>query len=145
MDQRKRRYAEGTTVPVSRSKVHIEGLLKKHGAAGFSYSWLEGAVRMEFLMKGLRIRVDLPALDIRDLTERQAEQRDREQWRALLLILKAKLEATEAGISIFEEEFLAFVVLPDGTRVGDIVIPELAAVAQGKFPLSLEKPEASKR
>ena len=145
MARRKYKYAENTKVSVSRSREEIEKLLKKNGAAGFSYGWMDGAGRMEFLMKGLRIRIDLPRLDIRDLTEKQAEQEERRQWRALLLILKAKLESIESGISIFEEEFLAFVVLPDGTKVGDRVIPELAAVAQGKFPLSLEKPEASKR
>ena len=38
----------------------------------------------------------------------------RQRWRALLLIIRAKLEAVESGITTLESEFLANIVLPDG-------------------------------
>lgn len=46
--------------------------------------------------------------------------------RALLLVIKAKLEAVASGISIFEDEFLANVVLPDGRLVGQEVREKIA-------------------
>lgn len=39
--------------------------------------------------------------------------------RALALCIKAKLEAVQAGIVTFDEEFLAHFLLPDGKTVGD--------------------------
>ena len=54
------------------------------------------------------------------------------------LAIKAKLEAVEAGISSFEEEFLAHVVLPDGSTFGAWAKPQLAAVyAGGSMPALL--------
>ena len=41
------------------------------------------------------------------------------------LVIKAKLEAVEAGISVFEEEFLANIVMPDGTSFGKWALPQL--------------------
>jgi hypothetical protein len=40
-------------------------------------------------------------------------QDERQRWRALLLVIKAKLECVENGIATFEEEFLAHIVLPN--------------------------------
>ncbi len=40
--------------------------------------------------------------------------------------MKAKLEAVESGITTFEEEFLAHLVLPDGSRVADHALPAVA-------------------
>ena len=52
--------------------------------------------------------------------------------RALLLVTKAKLEAVAAGVSIFEEEFLANIVLPDGSLVGHQARVALAAAYEGR-------------
>jgi hypothetical protein len=49
----------------------------------------------------------------------------RQRWRALALVIKAKLEAVEAGITIFEEEFLAHIVLPDGRTAGEYMVPQI--------------------
>ena len=43
----------------------------------------------------------------------------------MALIIKAKLEATETGITSFEEEFLAYMVLPDNSTVGGVLLPQL--------------------
>ncbi|GAG36103.1 unnamed protein product [marine sediment metagenome] len=59
----------------------------------------------------------------------------RQKWRALSLVIKAKLEAVESGISIFEEEFLAHIVLPDGRTIGDFMIPQIKTIySSGKMP-----------
>jgi hypothetical protein len=41
--------------------------------------------------------------------------------------VKAKLEAVESGITSFEDEFLAHVMLPNGGTVSDLLRPQLAA------------------
>jgi hypothetical protein len=53
------------------------------------------------------------------------EQADRQRWRALYIVIRAKIEAVEAGIAVFEQEFLAFVVLPNGLTIGDSLVPLL--------------------
>jgi hypothetical protein len=58
----------------------------------------------------------------------------REGWRALVLAIKAKLEAVEAGITTFETEFLAHIVLPDGRTVGEHAIPKLEETLRGEIP-----------
>jgi hypothetical protein len=49
----------------------------------------------------------------------------RQRWRALLLTIKAKLEAVAVGITTLEEEFLANVVTPDNVTVGEWIRPQL--------------------
>ena len=63
------------------------------------------------------------------------EQAVRQRWRALLLAIKAKLEAIECGISTIEEEFMAFVIMPDGKPLSSHIIPKLQTMVKtGKMP-----------
>jgi hypothetical protein len=67
--------------------------------------------------------------------ERLWEQAYRQRWRALALVIKAKLEAVEAGITEFQAEFLAHIVLPGGETVGDWMRPQLEVTyATGRMP-----------
>jgi hypothetical protein len=62
-------------------------------------------------------------------------QATRQRWRALALVIKAKLEVVESGISIFEDEFMANIVLPGGDTVGDFRRLQIAeAYRIGKAP-----------
>lgn len=73
--------------------------------------------------------------------EKAYEQAVRQRWRALALMVKAKLEAVEAEIATFEEEFLAHIVLPDGSTVGQTMIPQVAvAYETGQMPKMLPAP-----
>lgn len=54
---------------------------------------------------------------------KEYEQAGRQRWRALALVIKAKLEAVGTGIVTFEEEFLAHIVLPSGRTVTQDVTP----------------------
>ena len=67
------------------------------------------------------------------------EQEVRRRWRALALVVKAKLEAVASNITTFEEEFMAHIVMPDGRTVGQHVRPQIeASYASGKVvPLLL--------
>ena len=67
------------------------------------------------------------------------EQACRQRWCALLLIIQAKLEAVEGGITTLESEFLANLVLPDGVTVGDWLAPQIEeAYAMGRMSPMLE-------
>lgn len=58
--------------------------------------------------------------------------------RALYLIVKAKLEAVEAGISTVEREFFYDIVLPDGRTAGEWMAPQIEAAYQtGQMPAML--------
>ena len=59
-------------------------------------------------------------------------QNNRRLCRALLLVLKAKLEAVASGVALFEDEFLANIVLPSGALVASEIRPRLAAAYEGR-------------
>src|SRR5262245_39496106 len=145
------RYASETVVPVEKSKRTIEQLLQRHGADAYHTGWDATRDVIEFGWQGKQIRFVLPRPQERDYAvspggwarngrqQRAAmEQADRQRWRALYLVVRAKLEAVEAGISVFEQEFLAFIVVPGENRtVGEILQPRLAA---GTFDINRALP-----
>ena len=147
------RYAENTAVASDRSRSEIERTLRRYGASAFAYGWQGHTAQIMFEMAGRRIKFGLPLPDpsSRDFTftptgrERSAsaaedayEQAVRQRWRALALVIKAKLEAVEAGISTVEDEFLAHVALPAGGTVGEWMRPRLGEVyATGNMPALL--------
>ena len=64
----------------------------------------------------------------------------------LALVIKAKLEAVEAGITTFDEEFLAHIVMPGGHSIGQFVIPRLEEVYRtGQAALLLPGPAKAQR
>ncbi len=135
------RYAEGTAVSSDKSKAEIEHTLRRYGATAFMSGWDAGRAVIGFEMEGRRIRFTLPMPDRqarefthtpgrnlerhRDDQERAYEQAVRQRWRALALVLKAKLEAVAAGITVFEDEFLSHIVLPSGETVGQWLKPQI--------------------
>lgn len=143
------RYANGSAVSVQRSRGHLEQLLRAHGAEGFAYGWTTDNDRVEFVWHGQRVRFTLPrqprvkfsltpsGLQRSDRQIQSAmEAEDRRRWRALLLVVRAKVEAVESGISIFEEEFLAFIVMPNDQTVGEILVPRIGDGSIGRKLLS---------
>lgn len=132
-------YAADTEVPVERSRQQIEAMLRQRGCEGYASAWSKEGDRIEFAWKGLRIRFVLPAVDKekhrfdaqgrerkQEFWNRAVLQADRVRWRGLFLVIKAKLEAVESGISVFEEEFLAFIVDPATDKtVGDVLLPRI--------------------
>lgn len=125
-----RRFAHGTDVPCSKTRGEIEALLVKHGA-GQILSGIDTARRTGFVgftLQGRQYRI--PLLPRKD-NHRDEEQVAREQWRALLLIIKAKLEFVSAGLATTEQEFLAHLVLPNGNTVGQEIAPRIAEAYAG--------------
>lgn len=138
---RRRAYAAETGVPVERSKQQLEQLLRAHDADGYHAGWDATRDVVEFLWKGNQIRFELPRPTKKDhqytpgglwRSEKQVvlamQQADRQRWRALYLVIRAKLEAVEAGIAIFEQEFLSFIVVPGRNQtIGEIMVPRIKA------------------
>jgi len=141
------RYASNTLVSCERSRAEIESILSRYGAERFAYFSKQDAAAIAFTMEKRNIRFVLPLPDRSadrfwytpgrhlkrrpDEAHREWEQACRQAWRALALCIKAKLEAVESSISTFEDEFLAWVVMPDGKTVGEHVRPSINAVYDG--------------
>jgi hypothetical protein len=139
-------YAESTSVPVSKSRAEIERLLQKHKCAKFMAGVDNEAHRatVQFQAHSRIIRFEIALPDPADPQYRKiknsylqrsasgiakvVEQAERSRWRALLLVIKAKLEAVESNIATFEEEFMAHIVLPNDKTVGEWVLPEVARI-----------------
>lgn len=145
------RYAAETSVSSEKSRSEIEATLARYGASGFMYGWHGANAIVAFECAGRRVRFDLPlparddpafthtpGRNLRRSPTQQAaayEQAVRQRWRALALVIKAKLEAVESGITLFEDEFLAHIVLPNGDQVGAWLRPQLArAYESGSMP-----------
>jgi hypothetical protein len=156
------RYAERTSVPSSRTAAEIGDLVRKHGAKQFIAGWDDGRdqAAVEFVLGKRRIRFLLPVPNrqAREFThtpargyrrdpaeiDRVYEQAVRQRWRALYLVIRAKLEAVTAGITTIEDEFLAQTVLPDGSTVGEWARGQIdAAYSVGEMPALLPGVAAS--
>lgn len=147
-------YAAGTTVPAEKSKAEIEGTLRRYGASEFASGWDQDKAIIGFKCQDRFVRFILPLPDRSEkrfqktpagrnfLTpegrEKAWEQACRQRWRALALCIKAKLEAVASGITTFEDEFLAHIVLPDGTTIGKWMQPQIEqAYKTQQMPRSL--------
>ena len=153
-------YAANTTVDSHASRAEIERTLTRYGATSFQYGTRSGMAVVAFEMQDRQIRftLDLPAREDEEYTtymrgsvkylrepsasEKLYEQAVRQKWRALALVVKAKLEAVQSGISEFEQEFGMNIVLPDGRTVFEHTQPAIAtAYRTGNIPslLQIEK------
>lgn len=140
-------YAASTDVPSDRSRAEIERTLTRYGADQFAYMTSRDRAVIAFVVGDRQVRFVLTLPDRNDrafthhsrgartasAAEGAYEQAVRQRWRALALVVKAKLEAVDAGIVTFEQEFLAHMVLPGGSSVYEHVAPAVArAYATGE-------------
>lgn len=79
---------------------------------------------VQFAYKGRNVMITVPYP--KDSNERAQRQR----WRILLLLVKAQIEAVECGLMKFEEAFLPWMVLKDGSTVFQRMLPELPAPSE---------------
>lgn len=146
-------YAQNTNVSTDKSRCEIERTLQRYGADEFMYGWNSGSAVIGFKMvdRNIKFILPMPDKDDKKFTEtptgkernesaafKEWEQACRQKWRALALVIKAKLEAVEAGIAIFEDEFMANIVLPNGGTVSQFMLPQITkSYESGKMPLML--------
>lgn len=137
----------------------MEQLLVRYGAKQFHSGWDEERAMIAFKLKELFIRFVLPFpprnadrfkyKEVRGAKQKRTEtqmmnaweQEVRSRWRALLLTVKAKLEAVEIGITTMENEFLAFIVLANTETLGDwITMNAMRQIRSGEMPKMLSGP-----
>lgn len=146
------KFASNTSVSTEASRAEIERTLTRYGADHFAYASSRTKATVMFEVNGRTVRFELhlpnPAdvefthsnhLNPRERTPKAAyeawEQACRQKWRALNLVIKAKLEAIESDITTFDDEFMAHLVLPSGDTVSEYLTPRLeAAYKSGKMP-----------
>lgn len=136
-------FAAGTEVSIQKTRMEIELLITKAGATSFvaGTSSTQRLAQIMFEMHGRRLifrvtTADPAAFRFKGNHQRRndsqcreaAEQEDRRLWRCLLLSIKAKLEGVSSGIESFDEAFLAHIVMPDGSTVGENTLPRIAEV-----------------
>ena len=122
-------FAAKTKVPVVQTRAEIEKLLAVHKTQQYGtatdYERLTARVQFKAHNRIVRFTIALP--DPKKLGSGvRLAQEERRIWRALLLVIKAKLESVESQIATFEEEFLAHIVMPDDQTVAAHILPQLA-------------------
>ncbi|WP_321377029.1 hypothetical protein [Trichococcus shcherbakoviae] len=149
-------YAASTDVSCDRSRAEIDRIVTKYGATQFMYGWQDQRAVVQFVCNGRHIRFELP-LPKRDdpkfsrtptgrikknqgSREAAWEQSCRQRWRALSLVIKAKLEAVQSGITTFDDEFLAHIVLANNQTVGQCILPRLDTAISGNVIAGLLPP-----
>jgi hypothetical protein len=146
-------YASNTGVSVEKSKAEIERTLARYGATAFAYAadGTRAMIKFKAANRMIMFILNLPDQAAEefvknsygydrapDVVAKRWEQACRQKWRALALAIKAKLEAVESGISTFEEEFMAHIVMPNGKTIGQVMTPQIESAYQsGKMPALL--------
>lgn len=140
-EPRPRLFAQQTRVPVAQTRAEIERLLERHKAAQFGtavdHEIRQARVQFRLCDRIVRFVIQLP--DPKKYGRERLEQRERQKWRALLLVIKAKLEAVENAIATFEEEFLGYIVMPNDQTMAELAKPLIAgAYTTGRLPAQLQ-------
>jgi len=130
-------YAKNTKVSVLKTQAEIQALLLTKGATQFALDWEKQKILFNFKGKVVRFGVPKPNRKDYELTPTGRERTEtsidefyfqamKQRWRQLLLVIKAKIEAIEVGITTMEEEFLSYFVNKNtGKTIGETLIPQL--------------------
>lgn len=146
-------YAKNTTVSTEKSEAEIKRNLRKHGADQIGIMQGDEGAMVMFRMRGrtYRFALRLPDQDDQEFThyrhssgsmvargadtaQKYWEQACRSHWRALNLVIKAKLEAVDAGIVTFEDEFMPHAMINPKQTLGEIMKPQLEAYYSEGLP-----------
>lgn len=140
------KYATHSNVSSSASEGELKTLILRAGAKNvFTGQGDQGAV-ITFELHNRRITFELPLPSPESFNTRPVrgkvvtntveqkhrlwEQACRSKWRALVLSVKAKLVSVESGVELFEEAFLAQIMVPGTSgkaqRMGKVAIKAIA-------------------
>lgn len=150
-----RSYADSTVVSTERSESEIKRTLLRYGAddvsSGTSSRMGQAFVSFVYAELPFCMTITIPKKDEERFhvtperrnkrSEAQAlkewEKECRRKWRVLLLLIKAGLEAVEEGVAKPEQAFMSWLVLPNGTTVGDHVLPQVTKALESGSQLAL--------
>lgn len=156
MNQRK--YAQGTTVSIGRTRDEIERTLNRFGSDQFAWGRDDsrGATIVQFRREGRAYRFTIFAPDPeafrftptkKERTENQVsdlvDKEYRRLFRSLSNYIKAVLDAVDSGLMEADEALLPFAMLPDGFTVAERVIPQLIEHGAIDLNRSLPSPNTS--
>lgn len=125
-----KRYADGTKVSVATSRAELSTILTKHGIERQAWSTGPEGDQLGFIYQGksYRLNVEKPTYEEAvehlsyptsgvDYVEREWMRR----WRALVLLLKAKIEFSSGDDDAFVREFMPFMLTSGGVTLEEIV------------------------
>jgi hypothetical protein len=146
-----RRYAQETAVTVEKSQHELSIVLRKAGADQVVVAWdatMGAGVRFRIGARYAQLVVPPPTPkrlgELRLWRSRWSdedliEQEQRRSWRALILLVKAKLEAIAAGITTPEREFMPDLLMDDGRRLEEWALPALETRRLPALPVGAER------
>lgn len=124
-------YAARTEVTVAKSQGELRALLSKHGITHFGIVEQPSMVAIAFQHGGHNHRIGLPLRGASDRAftqyrnakdrEAAAAQEQKARWRALVLVVKAKLEYAAILGQAADTAFTEYRVLTDGRTVQEHV------------------------
>lgn len=146
------RYAEGTSVPISRSREELERTLERFGAT--AQAWMRddeiGNITLAFKRKGngykfsisLRTQEDERYTPTRlrrsdSVARDAADKENRRRFRSLANYVKALMDAADTGIIEAEEALMPYMILPTGQTVAEALTAALPALEAGHFDMRL--------
>lgn len=130
------RYTANSNVPVDQSRHEIHRILARHRAKDIGYESTPTGSVLRFVLQGHPIRFAVPAPDpqAREFWftptgqqrswEAAAEAHaanERQRWRALTQLIRAKIQAIEIGVLSFDSEFAPY-------RVTEVSTPDVPAL-----------------
>lgn len=138
-----RRYAEGTSVGIDRTISEIQKLVKAHKATSWRYEEVDDVTpayrTISFVLQGRLIRFTVEEAPLSEFKRtptgllrtdasmvKVADEENRRRWRAVLLYVKASIEAMYSGVPQLRHALLPYVVMEDDESVGDKVEAQFA-------------------
>jgi len=129
-----------TKIDIEKSKIQTNELLKKFGVSGIQWTWVNNIEILRFIhdfeFDGVKHQIgyemQVPEMGIKKgpAYEKRLERNDRQAYRIVWHVLKARFVAVESGLKTFEEEFLSDIIykLPNGrtTKIGDIILNQIS-------------------
>lgn len=130
-------YAANTTVPLERSISEIIGMVRKAGAESIGQMQERDSFVIVFALADRRMKFKVPLVTEycgpsvagngrRVDAAARIDQQNRQKGRALMLVIKAKLESVESGVETFEQAFLGNIMLADGQTVYENIAEPIA-------------------
>ena len=146
-------YAKTTSVAPEKSRQEIEEALRRYGADAFGYAVddVQRRAAIQFRLQSRLMRLDVrlpdkadPAFQVKAanqysqkgrFSQAAYDQAMRQRWRALLLFVKAALEAVENQALTLDQALLSAVVAPNGQTLAEVYEGQIKqAVLEGRTP-----------
>lgn len=141
-------FSKGSKVSADQTLGEIRRLLRQFGAGPVVFGDSDDRISVGFEMETRSIRFVVPLPEpggevllriansnrtrTRPQTDAEYQQIIRSRWRALLLVIKAKLESVHSEIETFDEAFMAEIVMqsddpryPNGVTMAEFFLPML--------------------